>query len=116
MAVPAWLSSEKSNKRAGFLWANLLCEDRSANGKDKGSEVKKLDDFVVSLLGECDLIRSYFLVRFQLCVIIAPLSSGSTCRTCPYTHTHFDGISEQLQKGGGADPATEVIEQSEGYA
>lgn len=43
MAVPSWLSSEKSTKRAGLLWANLSCEGRI--GK---SEVSKLDDIVVS--------------------------------------------------------------------
>lgn len=49
MAVPSWLSSEKSTKRAGLLWANLRCEGRIGNCKDRWkSEVSKLDDIVVS--------------------------------------------------------------------
>lgn len=51
MAVPSWLSSDKSKKRAGLLWANLRCEDRSVNGKDRWkSEVKKLDEIVQALV------------------------------------------------------------------
>ena len=47
MAIPSWLSSDVSSKRAGLLWANLCCEDRSGNGQWK-DEVKRLDDIVVS--------------------------------------------------------------------
>jgi DNA polymerase III epsilon subunit-like protein len=50
MAIPSWLSSSSATKRAGLLWANLRCEDRSTNGK-KGqwkNEVQKLDELVVS--------------------------------------------------------------------
>jgi hypothetical protein len=52
MAVPSWLSSDKSTKRAGLLWANLSCEDRSGNnGKDRWKgEITKLDDIMVSRL------------------------------------------------------------------
>ncbi len=53
MAVPSWLSSEKVTKRAGLLWANLRCEDRSCNGKDRWkNELTQLDDFVVSRLND----------------------------------------------------------------
>jgi hypothetical protein len=50
MAVPSWLSSDKSTKRAGLLWANLRCEDRSGNNcKDRWKgEITKLDDLMVS--------------------------------------------------------------------
>ena len=48
-AVPSFLSSSSSKKRAGLLWANLRCEDLSAKGKGQwNSEVKKLDELVVS--------------------------------------------------------------------
>lgn len=47
MAVPSWLSSTSSTKRAGLLWSNLHCE----NGKDQWkSEMKKLDELLVSLV------------------------------------------------------------------
>jgi hypothetical protein len=49
MAVPSWLSSTLSTKRAGLLWANLRCENQSANGNDHWkSQIKKLDELVVS--------------------------------------------------------------------
>ena len=49
MAVPSWLSSDKSFKRAGFMWANLRCEDGSTDGKDGWkNEVNKLDEIMVS--------------------------------------------------------------------
>mmetsp|Transcript_9032 Transcript_9032/g.19565 ORF Transcript_9032/g.19565 Transcript_9032/m.19565 type:complete len:808 (-) Transcript_9032:62-2485(-) len=51
MAVPSWLSSDKSSKRAGLLWANLRCEDRSADGKGRWkNEVNKLDEIVKALV------------------------------------------------------------------
>ena len=51
MAIPSWLSNEKSTKRAGLLWANLHCEGRRCNGIDGWkSEVSKLDEIVVSRL------------------------------------------------------------------
>lgn len=46
MAVPSWLSSDKSSKRAGFLWANLRCEAKTSNAR--GNEVKKIDELLVS--------------------------------------------------------------------
>ena len=49
MAVPSWLSSEQSSKRAGFLWANLCCEDRSTNGKFL-DEKKRLDDIMKAIV------------------------------------------------------------------
>jgi hypothetical protein len=51
MAVPSWLSSTSSTKRAGLLWTNLRCEYPSANGKEQWkSEMKKLDELVLSLV------------------------------------------------------------------
>ena len=49
MAIPSWLSSSSATKRAGLLWANLRCEDRSTNGNGQWkNEVQKLDELVVS--------------------------------------------------------------------
>ena len=59
MAVPSWLSSDKSNKRAGFLWAHLKCEDRK--GKWMG-EVKKLDEIVKALVDRVPLHIPILLV------------------------------------------------------
>lgn len=51
MAVPSWLSSDKSFKRAGFMWANLRCEDGSTDGKDGWkNEVNKLDEIMKALV------------------------------------------------------------------
>jgi len=51
MAVPSWLSSDKSSKRAGLLWANLRCENRGAGGKGQWQgELKKLDEMVKALV------------------------------------------------------------------
>ena len=59
MSVPSWLSSEKSSKRAGFLWARLRCEDKSSQ-----NEVKKLDEILVALV---DRVPSHIpiLLMFQ---------------------------------------------------
>lgn len=49
MALPSWLSSSSATKRAGLLWANLRCEDKSTNGKGQWkNEVQKLDEILVS--------------------------------------------------------------------
>mmetsp|Transcript_23227 Transcript_23227/g.37872 ORF Transcript_23227/g.37872 Transcript_23227/m.37872 type:complete len:128 (-) Transcript_23227:1435-1818(-) len=51
MAVPSWLSSDKSFKRAGFMWANLRCEDGSTDGKGGWkNEVNKLDEIMKALV------------------------------------------------------------------
>jgi len=51
MAVPSWLSSDKSSKRAGLLWANLRCEDRSTDGNcGWKNEVIKLDEIMKALV------------------------------------------------------------------
>ena len=47
MAIPSWLSSEQSTKRAGFLWASLQCEDKRGEWKN---EVKKLDEILEALI------------------------------------------------------------------
>lgn len=53
MAVPSWLSSDKSSRRAGLLWANLRCEG-SKDGKGwRESEINKLDEMVVSRATGC---------------------------------------------------------------
>mmetsp|Transcript_31514 Transcript_31514/g.66284 ORF Transcript_31514/g.66284 Transcript_31514/m.66284 type:complete len:834 (-) Transcript_31514:27-2528(-) len=50
MAAPSWLSNKKSSKRAGFLWANLRCEDRTAGKSQWKSEVNKMDEIVKALV------------------------------------------------------------------
>jgi len=51
MAVPSWLSSDKASKRAGFLWANLLCEKSSTGGEGGWKkEVDKLDEILKALV------------------------------------------------------------------
>jgi len=47
MAIPSWLSSEQSTKRAGFLWASLQCEDKRGEWTN---EVKKLDEILEALV------------------------------------------------------------------
>lgn len=49
MAVPSWLSSEKTSKRAGFLWANLKCEGKWMD------EVKKFDEVLKALVDRVPL-------------------------------------------------------------
>ena len=45
MAVPSWLSSDKSSKRAGLLWAHLRCENKSPDDKAHWkAELKKIDE------------------------------------------------------------------------
>ena len=69
MAVPSWLSSSSSKKRAGLLWANLRCEDLSAKGKGQWkSEVKKLDELVVSRTREKDFSLDVILCTYCYCL------------------------------------------------
>jgi len=121
MAVPSWLSNEKSTKRAGLLWANLRCESRSSNGKGQWkNEVKKLDELMGALIERVPTsipILFVFQQNYEKAIALtkqrkAALNPKATCSWTSVQEDEWNKCMEQSRLGeavwigGACSPAS----------